>query len=180
MKWLLSGALGLIFIGPPGVLVAIALVGVEARLRRPRAPEPPSLSTVLILLLVELRSGVSVLAALTSVSRALPHDRALRRVARVANLDGLERSVELSDERLYPALAHLARSQRTGASAAETLRRHLEEVITSNRARRIERARTLPVKLMIPVTLLMLPGLVLLLYAPGLLRMFSNLTGGLG
>lgn len=180
MKWLLSGALGLMAIGPPGVFVAIALVGVEPRLRRRRAPEPPSLSTVLILMLVELRSGVSILAALTGVSRALPDDRALRRVARAATLDGLERSVELSDERLYPALAHLARSQRTGASAAETLRRHLEEVITSDRAQRIERARALPVKLMIPVTLLMMPGLILLLYAPGLLRMFSDLTGGLG
>jgi hypothetical protein len=38
----------------------------------------------------------------------------------------------------------------------------------------------LPVKLMLPVTLLMLPGLVLLLYGPSLLGMFSELTGVLG
>jgi hypothetical protein len=33
---------------------------------------------------------------------------------------------------------------------------------------------------MIPVTLLMLPGMVLMLYAPTLLSMFDSLTGVLG
>jgi hypothetical protein len=33
---------------------------------------------------------------------------------------------------------------------------------------------------MIPITLFMLPGLILLLYAPSLLAMFEDLTGVLG
>ena len=34
-------------------------------------------------------------------------------------------------------------------------------------------------KLMIPVTLLMLPGMLLFMYAPSLLAMFEDLTGAL-
>ena len=56
----------------------------------------------------------------------------------------------------------------------------LDTELAAEKARRIARARSLPVKLMIPVTLLMLPGLVLLLYGPSLLSMFSELTGALG
>jgi hypothetical protein len=39
------------------------------------------------------------------------------------------------------------------------------------------KARSLPVKLMVPITLLMLPGLVLVIYAPTLFGLFSDLTG---
>jgi hypothetical protein len=53
----------------------------------------------------------------------------------------------------------------------------LEVRLAADKASRIARARTLPVRLMIPVTLLMLPGLILLLYAPSLLAMFDDLTG---
>jgi hypothetical protein len=53
----------------------------------------------------------------------------------------------------------------------------LENELAADRARRVARARTLPVRLMIPLTLLMLPGLILLLYAPSLLAMFEDLTG---
>jgi hypothetical protein len=53
----------------------------------------------------------------------------------------------------------------------------LDNELAADKTRRIARARTLPVRVMVPVTLLMLPGLVLFLYAPTLLGMFEDLTG---
>jgi hypothetical protein len=37
----------------------------------------------------------------------------------------------------------------------------------------------MPVRLMAPITLLLLPGLVLLFYAPAMLRLFEELSGPL-
>ena len=56
------------------------------------------------------------------------------------------------------------------------VRSMLESEIAAERTRRIERARSLPIRLMIPIALLVLPGLVLLLYAPSLLDTWDDLT----
>jgi hypothetical protein len=61
--------------------------------------------------------------------------------------------------------------------SAKQVRRLLDNELAADRTERIARARTIPTRLMIPVTLLMLPGLVLLLYAPSLLGLFEDLTG---
>jgi hypothetical protein len=53
----------------------------------------------------------------------------------------------------------------------------IEADIASEKAKRVARSRALPVRLMLPITLLVLPGLVLLLYAPSMLRLFEDLSG---
>jgi hypothetical protein len=53
----------------------------------------------------------------------------------------------------------------------------MDEDLARERAKRLAKARSLPVRLMIPLTLLVLPGLVLLLYAPSLVQLFDDLTG---
>jgi hypothetical protein len=55
----------------------------------------------------------------------------------------------------------------------------IEADIAAEKARRVARSRSLPVRLMIPLTLLLLPGLVLLLYAPSMFRLFEELSGPL-
>ena len=135
------------------------------------------MTLVLLLLLVELRSGLSVLASLIEVAVSLPEYENLRRISRVARVSGLTASLAHADHRLRPVIAHLSRAQRSGASLSGTVRRLLDGELASEKARRIARARSLPVLLMLPVTLLMLPGLILALYAPSLLGMFEDLTG---
>lgn len=76
-------------------------------------------------------------------------------------------------------LGQLARAQRSGASLTDTVRRLIEDDLAGERTARLARARSLPTRLMVPVTLLMLPGLVLLLYAPSLIAVFEELVGGL-
>jgi hypothetical protein len=55
----------------------------------------------------------------------------------------------------------------------------IEADIAAEKARRVARSRALPVRLMLPITLLVLPGMVLLLYAPSMLRVFEELSGTL-
>lgn len=176
MMAVLGSSLGLVVAGPLGAAAGAAMPFLWRLIRRRRVPDPP-ITLVLLLLLVELRSGLSVLAALNGVSEFLPGYESLRRVSRLSRVTGLVGALPYADDRLRPMVAQLARAQRSGASLGGAVRQMLESELAADRSRRIARARTLPVQLMIPVTLLMLPGLVLLLYAPSLLSMFGDLTG---
>jgi hypothetical protein len=176
MASIIGGSVGIVIAGPMGAAIGAVIPHVWRRVRERPAPNPP-ITLVLLLLLVQLRSGLSVLASLVEVSDALPEYRSLRTVARVARVSGLVVALPYGDDELRPVVAQLARAQRSGASLSGSVRRMLEERLAADRARRIARARTLPVRLMIPVTLLMLPGLILALYAPSLLAMFEDLTG---
>lgn len=176
MTSVIGASIGLVVAGSPGAVVGAAVPYVWTLLRNRSEPDPPT-TLILLLLLIQLRSGLSVLAALIAVSNAVPDHRSLKTVARVARVSGLMSALPYADGDLRPVLAQLARAQRSGASLSGSVKRMLEETLASDRARRIARARTLPVRLMIPVTLLMLPGLILLLYAPSLLAMFEDLTG---
>ncbi len=173
---ILAASAGLLLGGPFGALLGASAARVWIRRRLdPRVVPPQRL--VIILLLIELRSGLSVLAALQETARRLPEYPALRAVARTATVSGLVPALSVCDEGLHPIMAQLARAQKSGSSLTSALRRMLDQDLTAYRSDRLTAARALPVKLMVPVTLLMLPGLVLLLYAPGLLRTFSQLTG---
>jgi hypothetical protein len=176
MTIVIGASLGMIVGGPIGGLVGGLVILAWDRLARRPDPDPP-LTLVLLLLTVELKSGRSVLAALIAVSDTLPDYENLRAITRVARVSGLVSSLAHANDELRPVIAQLARAQRSGASLSGSVRRILDAVLAAERSRRIARARTLPVRLMIPVTLLMLPGLVLFLYAPTLLGLFQDLTG---
>ncbi|MFO7299779.1 MAG: type II secretion system F family protein [Actinomycetes bacterium] len=160
------------------VIAALGLSWLLLRRRRPRA-RPIPIRVVLLIVLIEVRSGRSVLAALTAASARLPQHRELARAARLATVAGLPAAVSAAGRELRPVIAQLARAQRSGAPLADTVRRLIDDDLAEERARRLARARSLPARLMVPVTLLQLPGLVLLLYAPSLLSVFEGLIGGL-
>lgn len=178
MRFVLAVSVGLVVAGPSGGFVAGLIPVLWPRLRRPRVVEPP-LSLVLLILLIEVRSGRSVLAALIAASDSLPGYGSLRTVARVALVSGLLSALPYADETLRPVIAQLTRAQRSGASLGGSVRRMLDNHLASERARKLAKARTLPARLMIPVTLLMLPGLILAMYVPSLLSTFDDLTGAL-
>lgn len=175
-QMVVTSSLGLAMGGIPGMLIAGLGAWVWSyRSRRP--PPPPNRQLVLVLLLVELRSGLSVLAALQSTAASLADYAVLQRVSRVATVSGLIGSVPQCDANLRPIVVQLARAQRSGASLTSAVRRMIDQDLEKMRSDKIAKARTLPVRLMIPVTLLMLPGLILVLYAPALIRTFNQLTG---
>ncbi len=173
---LVGASVGLAVAGPLGAILLAGGTLAWRRLRGLRRPQVPG-RLVMLLLLVELRSGLSALAALQEVARALPAHEELNRVARLATVSGITAAIADAGPDLRPVMAQLARSQRSGGSLASTVRRLLDQDLAAERSRRLAKARSLPVRLMIPVTLLMLPGLVLLLYAPALLGLFNDLVG---
>jgi hypothetical protein len=178
MRRVIVGSVGLAVAGLPGALLALCLHGVfgfSNRLRRRRHVLRP----LLIVLLVELRSGRSVLGALQTASEVFPGHDELVLAARVATISGLTQAVMVVTGEMRGILAQLARAQRSGAALGDTVRSMIEADIAAEKARRVARSRSLPVRLMIPITLLLLPGLVLLLYAPSMLRLFEELSGPL-
>jgi pilus assembly protein TadC len=143
---------------------------------RGRKPVAGPIRPVLLMLLVELRSGYSVLAALQSVATRFPHHRELRAVATMATVAGLDRAVDVSNGEVRVLMAHLTRASARGASAADAVRRMLDSDVAREKAQRLNRARALPVRLMVPLALLVLPGVVLLAYGPILVSLIQDLA----
>ena len=177
MTMVLAGAVGLALGGPGVGLAMVAVVAIRSLMAR--RPRPKPIRPVLMILIVELRAGRSILGALQEAARVFPDDTQLVLASRVASVSGLTAAVDECRGPIRGVLAQLARSQRSGSAVADTVRSLLDADIADERARRIERARSLPIRLMVPITLLILPGLVLLLYAPSLLRTFADLSGPL-
>jgi hypothetical protein len=174
MMVLAISSVGLALAGPPGMVLAASVAALWGWRHR-RVATPPFRS-VLMLLLVELQSGQSALGALQNVSRAFPDHPQLVLGARVATLEGLTAAVTETSGEIRKVFSHLARSQRSGAPLVEAVRILIEGDIAREKSRRMERARSLPVRLMVPMALLLLPGLVLMLYAPALLRLVGEIT----
>ncbi len=169
-----AGGLGAGF----GAGLAIWLWG---RLRRSR-PQPARVRPLALATLLSLRSGGSVLSALEGIAASpqLPLAAAVNDLVRRARVDGLAAAATASDASIRTFAMELARAQATGASISETLRRLIDSELEEERSRRLRWARTLPMRLMFPITLLVLPGFVLLVYGPGLLALLGQLTGPLG
>jgi hypothetical protein len=178
MRRLVAGSVGLAIAGAPGAILALSLQGVLGFRHRLRS-RASLLRPVLIVLLVELRSGRSVLGALQTAAEVFPAHRELMLAARVATISGLTEAALVVTGEMRGVLAQLARAQRSGAALGDTVRSMIEADIAAEKARRVARSRSLPVRLMIPLTLLLLPGLVLLLYAPSMFRLFEELSGPL-
>ena len=175
MNIILLGSVGLAVGGPLAAVALMAILVIRSRwkVRDRGGPIRP----VLLVLIVELRAGRSTLGALQAAASVFPDHRQLVLASRVASVSGLTAAVEECQGPLRVMLTQLARASRSGSAVADTVRSLLDSDIASERARRLENARSLPIRLMVPIALLVLPGLVLLTYAPSLLRTFSDLSG---
>jgi len=169
------GSAGLV-VGGPGLALTVATAAKLHSMWK-RSPGSPPIRPVLMVLLVELRAGRSTLAALQQAALVFPTHRQLNLAARVAAVKGLTSAVDECRGEVRRLVAQLARAQKSGSTVADAVRAMLDADIAAERSRRLERARSLPIRLIIPITLLVLPGLVLLLYAPSLLRLLSEISG---
>lgn len=174
MSYLIAGSLGLNLFGLPGSVAAVLAVGLRRYL--PRRNRDDELRPILMVLLVELRGGRSVLSALQSAAGRFPDAGELKKAVRVASVAGLTAAVDETKGGLRFLLIHLARAQATGASAADAVRRFLDDDLARERADRQARIKALPVRLMLPLSLLTLPGVVLLAYGPTILSLLDGLV----
>jgi pilus assembly protein TadC len=142
--------------------------------------------------LVEVESTVADLARLLSIAAAagLPLGTALETVApeirgplgdevgdllRSARTIGLTAAL-LSSTTLGPLGSALARAHNSGSPLTQTLDAHLRAHSAERVARALEIARTAPVKVMVPLALLLLPGFTALVVGPTLLDHVIDVT----
>jgi type II secretory pathway component PulF len=174
MNRLMVGALGTIVAGFPGAVTALAVL--ELARRRPRPRPQPDAVVVAARLLVLVGAGLPLVAALEAAAGSEPEVAELvrrsRRLGTVGALTG-------AGGPLAPLLRRLADAASSGSPLEPTIRAFIEGERRRRHTRAVERARRLPVQLMIPMTLLVLPGFVVMVYGPAMIDMVLRLVGPL-
>ena len=188
LGWVAAAAAGSMVLHPLlGIATTVALLAlalcsriVADRLARQRSET--DLPVLGELVLMGLTAGLSLAGALELAARHVSPELALevRAVLRRARRSGL--SVALGEangvaRRLYLLLA---RAQLTGAPSGQAVAAFVHDQRDAERARRLEAARRLPVRLMVPLALCILPGFVLLTVAPSVLGSLRRLAEPLG
>ncbi len=90
-------------------------------------------------------------------------------VLRKGRVDGLATSLAISDGVGVRLFRMLARSHLGGVPLDRALSAFVREAVDRRRGDLTERARRLPIRMVVPLTLLMLPGFVLLVAGPAVL-----------
>lgn len=87
-------------------------------------------------------------------------------LARRARAVGLATELRRVGGALEPIASRIAQAQLVGAPIVPAIRAAVERLRLESRARRIERIRTLSVRLTVPVSLFLLPGFLLVVVMP--------------
>ncbi len=162
-------------------LGAASLVGWRSRLQRRRVAQEAARADVALLaelVGLGLTAGLSLHAALATARRFIGSeltdevDGVLRR-ARGSGLAAVLSESEGAGEGLYRMAA---RAVSTGAPLVAAVDGFVHERLSDERAARLAEARRLPVRLMVPLALLILPGFVLMTLAPALASTLNRLV----
>ncbi len=156
--------------------LAVALVLVvwrrPARLGSRSQPASGDVESVATLIVLGLDAGMNISTALAWARRyAHPALAAeLGAVERMSRLEGFSSGLRSSSGHLDGLLRSIALAVETGASLSPVLEAHRDQLAADSRSVAAARLRRLPIKLVFPLALLMLPGLVLMVAAPALIE----------
>lgn len=175
MRRTVAAALGAIMAGATGAVLALAAVELLPRVVRRRRPPPDGIQ-VAARLLVLVGTGLPLLTALQA---AAAWDPGMSEVARKARRLGTAAALASVSGPLAPLLHRLADSVTAGSPPEPAIRSYIERERRRRQTRAVERARRMPVKLLPPMTLLVLPGFVLLVYGPAFIDLVMTLIGPL-
>jgi pilus assembly protein TadC len=170
----------------PAFLIGLILMGarrltVLRRHRRRERTDVVEADRLAQILIVCLTGGMSVHSSLELAMTELRGKarRELERILRSAHREGLAVALAAAGSGIGTLMARIAHAQISGAGVVGAVAAHLDEARSRRRAEAAERARTLPVKLMLPLGLLILPGFILLFAGPLVMVSFGELLGGL-
>lgn len=160
------------------VLVALGILTVRRpTLRRRVAPAESTVGDLARLLSIAAAAGLPLGSALEHVVSELsgPLADEVAGVVRSARTSGITTALLACDGlgSLGPALA---RAHAAGSPLAQTLDAHLAAHRSARVARALETARTAPVRVMVPLALLLLPGFTALVVGPTLLDHLIDVT----
>lgn len=178
MKLLVAGSLGTLVAGLPGGVVAAGAVVALSR-RMPKRRHPADVVTVSARLLVMVSAGASVVPALHAAVAETGLEADVTRLLRRARRLGTATAFASAAGPLAPLLRSLGEATLAGTALEPAIRSFIESERRRRHLRGVERARRLPVRLMVPMTLLVLPGFVLVVYGPALLGLVTDLLGPL-
>ena len=164
-------------------MVALLVAAAILCVRRPRLPrrvrrEWSSATDLARLLSIAAAAGLPLGTALAAVRVELrgPLSEEIERVLRSARASGLTAAL-LSTPGLGALGPALARAHSAGAPLRRTLEAHLAADTSARVAKAMERARTAPVRVMVPLALLLLPGFTALVVGPTLLDHVVRVAG---
>ncbi len=175
-----SGAPGRLVMGVGAALLAAGSLAIVVMLRRAARPtRSPDVALLGEMTLLGVSAGLPLAAALRmAASESEPRLEAdVAAVLRAAHQGGLAASLERSVGPAQDLMRLLATASATGAPIRETLRGFVAEERLRRHAARLEQARRLPVRLLLPLSLLILPGFILLVAGPLVLDGVAGLRG---
>lgn len=135
---------------------------------RPKATTPADVALLADLTALGLVAGLSFPSSLEAAGRhAAPQlATAVRRIGRVARLDGTVAAYAGASGELAPLLGLVAGAMATGAPVAAAVAGFGVQIREQQRIRAVASARRLAVRLLFPLALLILPGFIVLIVGP--------------
>jgi len=148
---------------------------------RKRPPDTGDVIAFGRLLVVPLTGGMSLAAALTMASQET-HPQLRGEVARLlrrSRQDGMAAALAGSDGLLGELFRRVAGAHSSGTSPVRSVLTHVESLHSQVRMESLSRIRSLPVTLSVPLTLLIVPGFLLVLVGPSVVSRLAEMLGGL-
>lgn len=172
MTWLLLVALGVATFPGSGVVAA------TRHRRRCGARDSRELAEICDLAAICLTGGLNIDTSLriAVAAGAGPIAGDIEKVLAIARIDGLGEAMATAHgggARLYQTVSRAAAA---GGPMLQSVRTLADELWEEHAAAAVEKARKLPVGMLLPLTLLILPGFLLLAIAPAVLNAFSRLS----
>lgn len=176
-------AAGLFPVAPPlalAVLAATLVVGLRCRLRDRRLAIGAAEADVALLadlVALGLRAGLGLTQALERAADDVAPvlEAEVRSVVRSAGRAGTAAALAAADGHAGRLYRLAARAAATGAPLADAVEAYAAERRHADHARSVEEARRLPVRMLLPLALLILPGFVVLAVGPALLEALERL-----
>ncbi|MDE0133095.1 MAG: type II secretion system F family protein [bacterium] len=153
-----------------------------SRLRHRRRPaRPEDVIAFGRLLVVPLTGGMSLSNALAMASQqAHPRLRAeVGRLLRRSRQEGMAAALAGSGGLLGELFRRMAGAHSSGTSPVRAVLTHVENLHSQVRTEALSRIRSLPVTLAVPLTLLIVPGFLLVLVGPSVVSRLAEMLSGL-
>jgi hypothetical protein len=177
LRWAVLGAAAVL--GGPWAVIAVAAAA-AGMARRPRAETASGPLLLADQVALGLRAGLTLEGSLRAAAPDLPPalQAEVGGVLRRARSRGMAAALAASGGGGAPLYRITERAVRTGAPLAAAVEALAGELRHEDHSRRVADARRLPVRMLLPLALLILPGFVLALVGPALVGGLARLDIG--
>ncbi len=178
LGWLVMASAGLGWRGLGAALVLLTFGRLRRRWTKPDVVGDEAVDHLAALVVIGLSASMTLPAALENAARetggAVTDE--VGDLLRRARHRGVARALAETEGPLSDLATQLAQAQVTGAPMVGAVTAFLSTRRSATRSRLLERARTLPVRLIVPVALFLLPGFIVLVMGPYVIDQLGELV----